>query len=149
MKNVSLWLFMISVLVSFNHVRGQDTKAGVEDLLDRINKEVPVEGGCSEMVFSYEDCTLKCALVCGGNEFMLSFKMSDIERVYKDKADFDDPFETLFFECKEGDNCVKSDSDQIPPSPVFPVRLPEPGDETSTFGDEALKVFQAAIDQCK
>jgi hypothetical protein len=125
----------------------QDPAISVEDIMARINKEVPPENGCKKSEMSYNDCTINYSLVCGEDIFNISMNLDEIGRVYKDKADLDDSHETLFFECKDDKNCITSDSDRIPPSPVFPIRLPD--DETSTLGEDALRTFSELINRCE
>lgn len=147
MRKVKILISLICIAAFFINARSQDSKTEIQSILERINKEVPPEEGCTKKAYSFDKCTFKCTLECGGNEFVFSFKMKDIKRVYKDKADLGDQFETLFFECKGERNCITCSSEQIPPSPVFPIRLPE--DESNKLGEDAVKAFSSAVEECK
>jgi hypothetical protein len=147
MKNYKILFALLCIFCATSAAPGQTTSPDIDAVIERLNTETPPEPGCDKMIYALEDCTFSCSLTCGGNEFVLSFKMNDIQRVYKDKADLEDPFETLFFECKKGKNCIMSSSEAIPPSPVLPVRLPE--DRDTALGDDALKAFSSLIESCQ
>ena len=124
----------------------QSLEYEIQNIIDRFNNEVPKESGCDYREYRLEDCVFSITLECKGNEFRMSFNLNDIERIYKDKADMEDNFDTLFFVCNNGNNCISSNSEMIPPSPIFPIKLPEY--QHSTLGEDAIEVFNSVIGNC-
>jgi len=147
MNTHKILLAVICAFCAVTTALSQTTTPDIETIISKLNTETAPEPGCEQRVYALDNCTFSCSLTCGGQAFVLSFNLGDIERVYKDKADLEDTHETLFFECKKGKNCIMSDSDAIPPSPVFPVKLPE--DPDSNLGDDMLKAFGELLAGCK
>lgn len=128
-------------------VHGQISEFEIQNIIDRFNTEVPNEPECNYREYLLEDCIFSVTLECKGNEFKMSFNLNDIERIYKDKADMEDNFDTLFFVCNNGNNCITSNSEMIPPSPIFPIKLPDY--KYSTLGDDAIEVLGEVIGKCE
>lgn len=127
-------------------LQAQGNVTDAQEIIKRLNNETSNEEGCTQREFHFDQCEFSVSLNCGGNDILLFFNLEDIQRVYLDKADFEDPFETLFFECIAGNNCIKNNMEGVPPSPVFPIKLPE--NSSSTLGIDAVKVFSKLIETC-
>ncbi|MCT4623456.1 MAG: hypothetical protein N4A46_07520 [Schleiferiaceae bacterium] len=147
MKSKNLLVALTYLGFGLTTVFGQDSNAEAQKVVGKINTETPLEKGCTQQELSLDECVFMYSVECGGKAFVFSFNASDLKRVYKDKADFEDTFETLFFECEEGKNCVTCDSKDIPPLPVLPLKLPE--GKASNLGEEAVKTFNSLIEECK
>jgi hypothetical protein len=147
MSKIQSFILFVCVIASTFSAVGQNSESEVQGIIRQLNANAEVEEGCSTTEYSLDGCTMKCTLNCNGSTFVMSFDLGEIGRVYKDKADFEDMHETLFFECKDGKECVTCDSELIPPSPVFPIKLP--ADDISTIGEDAISVFTKTIAGCK
>ncbi len=147
MKSLRVLFLICFTFTTFGILNAQSSGFEIQNMIERLNEEVPAEKGCEFREYILEDCEFSVVLRCKGNEIVMSFDLNDIERVYKDRADIDDTFDTLFFVCNNGNNCIASDSDLIPASPIFPIRLPEY--QHSTLGEDAIAVFSTIIGQCE
>lgn len=146
--NINRFLFMLCIaFVTSTTIYAQSSDFEIRNMMERLNEEVPAEPGCEFREYILEDCEFSVVLRCKGNEIVMSFDLNDIERLYVDRADIEDTFDTLFFVCNNGNNCITSDSDLIPASPIFPIRLPEY--QHSTLGDDTIEVFSTIIGQCE
>lgn len=125
----------------------QGTEPDADNIIERLNSASRAEKGCDKLEYGIDGCEFSCKLSCGGNEFIFSFEIGRLGRVYLAKADDGDTFETLFFECKDGANCISCDAEAIPPSPVFPVKLQE--DVDPKLGEDAVKLFNSLIERCQ
>ncbi|MCW5518758.1 hypothetical protein J1N09_02835 [Aureitalea sp. L0-47] len=146
MKNLRILFLICCTITVFGITNAQSSEVEIQNIIDRFNTEVPAEPGCNYREYLLEDCIFSVTLECKGNEFKMSFNLNDIERMYKDKADMEDNFDTLFFVCNNGNNCISSNSDMIPPSPIFPIRLPNY--KYSTLGDDAIEVLSSILGNC-
>ena len=140
-------LLICFTFVSLGICSAQSSEYEIRNIIERFNNEVPKEAGCDYREYQLENCVFSITLECKGNDFIMSFNLNDIERIYKDKADMEDSFDTLFFVCNNGNNCITSNNEMIPPSPLFPVKLPEY--QHSTLGDDAIKVLSTIIGNCE
>jgi hypothetical protein len=146
MRNVRILLMIFCTFTIIGAARGQISEFEIQNIIERFNKEVPNEPGCDYREYRLEDCVFTVTLECKGNEFRMYFNLNDIERIYKDKADMEDSFDTLFFVCNNGNTCISSNSEMIPPSPIFPIKLP--GYKYSTLGDDAIEIFSSLLGNC-
>ncbi len=146
MATYKIALLSLCLLFSTS-VNCKESNSEIQTIVERLNNESPEEANCEKREFRLSDCTFKCLLICDGNEFEFSFDIGNLNRIYKDKADFEDEFETLFFECNEGENCIESNSEMISPTPVFSIKLPT--DKNSTLGEDAVRVFNELIENCR
>ena len=133
-------------IVFLGITNAQSSEFEIQNIIDRFNEEVPGESGCDYREYRLENCVFSVTLECKGNQFVMSFNLNDIERVYKDRADMEDNFDTLFFVCNNGNNCISSNSEMIPPSPIFPIKLPEY--QHSTLGEDAIKAISPVVGNC-
>lgn len=147
MKQYFFILPAIGILLFGSKAVGQTAETSISEIIEQLNAQTQAEEGCDKQKLTLNDCTVSYLLTCGGKDMEFSFKLKDIGRVYKEKADFEDKSETIFFECKKGKSCIKNNAEGIPDSPVFPVKLPQ--EEQSTLGEEALKAFEALLESCK
>jgi hypothetical protein len=146
MKTFRILLVICCALGAFNAASAQSSEVEIQNIIDRFNTEVPDEPECNYREYRLEDCIFTVTLECKGNEFRMSFNLNDIERMYKDKADMEDNFDTLFFVCNNGNNCISSNTEMIPPSPIFPIRLPNY--KYSTLGDDAIEILSSILGNC-
>ena len=147
MKNVKVFVSIVCAFLFFGTLRSQSSEFEIQSLVERFNKEVPGEAECDYREYTLENCVFSMTLQCKGNEFVISFNLNDIERVYKDKADMEDDYDTLFFVCNNGNNCITSNTEMIPSSPLFPIKLPEY--QHATLGKDAIEIFSSIIGKCE
>ena len=145
-NTMRILLLICFIFTAVGISNAQTSEYEIQSIIDRFNNEIPREAGCDYREYRLENCVFAITLECKGNEFVMSFNLNDIERVYKDKADMEDSFDTLFFVCNNGNNCITSNNEMIPPSPLFPIKLPEY--QHSTLGDDAIKVFGGVVGKC-
>lgn len=135
--------FIMAVISSFSLSAPEND---LDKLIKRMNTELPAESGCNKALYTFNGCTLNISLACSGNEFSIDINVNDLQRVYMDKGDMEDEFQTIFFQCARGTTCIKGNGG-LPDQPMFPVKLAK-GQEDD-LGKKMVGTFSELVGNCR